>query len=259
MNIDTGEEYKVPEEELMFERRVLTILAPLYNEEESLPRFVEQMDIFLRKSEIPTKVLFINDGSSDQSLTYIMDICKRKQCYDFISLDKNYGLSTAVKAGINKCDTMYVGYIDTDLQTSPEDFILFYPFLQDFDMVTGIRVDRHDPFIKRVSSKLANAIRDWMIQDGIVDTGCPLKIMRTSIVREVPFFDGMHRFLPALIQLYGGAVKQVPVKHYARIAGKSKYHLFNRLLGPFTDALVFMWMRRNVIKYKISEESHGRY
>ncbi len=255
MEID--EEYLVPEEELMFDRRVLTVLAPVYNEEESLPRFVEEMDKFLDQSTIPAKVLFVNDGSSDGSIELIKSICQEKQYYEFISLDRNYGLSTAIKAGIDTCDTQFLGYIDTDLQTSPADFMSFYPFLQEYDMVTGIRVERHDPFIKRMSSRIANAIRDWMIQDGVADTGCPLKIMRSSSARKIPFFDGMHRFLPALIQLYGGKIKQVPVKHYARIAGKSKYHLFNRLFGPFIDALVFMWMRKKVIKYKIASSSNG--
>jgi dolichol-phosphate mannosyltransferase len=91
-----------------------------------------------------------------------------------------------------------------------------------------------------------------MIDDGVADTGCPLKIMRTSAVKSVPFFNGMHRFLPALIQLQGGKVKQIPVQHFPRFAGKSKYNLGNRLIKPFVDALAFRWMKNRYIRYKIA-------
>ena len=93
-----------------------------------------------------------------------------------------------------------------------------------------------------------------MIDDGIQDTCCPLKILKTSYAKEIPFFTGMHRFLPALIKLHGGTVKQIPVSHYSRYAGTSKYHLLNRLIGPFFDTLAFRWMRSRYISYKIAEK-----
>ena len=92
-----------------------------------------------------------------------------------------------------------------------------------------------------------------MISDGIKDTCCPLKIMKTSFAKEMPFFTGMHRFIPALIQLQGGKVKQVPIAHYPRYAGTSKYHLWNRLIGPFFDTLAFRWIRSRYISYKVAD------
>ncbi|WP_439880007.1 glycosyltransferase family 2 protein [Pontibacter sp. MBLB2868] len=232
----------------------LTIIVPVYNEEGCLERLSEALDAFLGQSPVPTQVLFVNDGSTDASLSQIREICHSRIGYSFISLSRNRGLSTAIKAGIDHIQTTHIGYIDSDLQTSPMDFMLFFEHLPHYDMVIGIRAKRKDTFIKKISSKIANGFRRYMINDGIKDTGCPLKIMSTAYAKRVPFFDGMHRFLPALIQLQGGKVKQLPVQHFERFAGYSKYHLFNRLWGPLNDTFAFRWMRKRYINYEIAEE-----
>jgi len=251
--------------------RVLTIIVPVFNEEESLPRFKEEMDKYLAKTAVPSLVLFINDGSTDKSLDIIKNICLSDH-YQLASFDRNYGLSTAIKAGIDLCQTKYIGYIDADMQTSPEDFITYFDYLGDYQMVNGIRGKRSDTFVKKMSSKIANGFRRMMINDGIEDTCCPLKIMDSNYAKKMPFFNGMHRFMPALIQLQGGKVKQLPVRHFPRFAGTAKYHLFNRLVGPFFDTMAFRWMKRRYINYQVkdtgaaaksielpaSEELHGR-
>ncbi|PIQ19709.1 MAG: dolichol-phosphate mannosyltransferase [Cytophagales bacterium CG18_big_fil_WC_8_21_14_2_50_42_9] len=232
----------------------LTIIVPVYNEEGCLFHFCEAMDAFFTKAPMPVKTLFVNDGSTDKSLFLIKQICQTKPGYSYISLDKNYGLSTAFKAGIDYADSTYIGYIDSDLQTSPLDFQLFFEYLPEYQMVNGIRQKRKDTFVKKMSSVIANGFRRRMIQDGIVDTGCPLKIMDAQWAKRIPFFSGMHRFLPALIQLQGGKVKQIPVQHFERYAGYSKYHLFNRLWGPLQDTFAFRWMRKRYIRYQIAEQ-----
>lgn len=231
----------------------LTIIVPVFNEEESLPSFFAEMEAFIKKSPIPSKVLFVNDGSSDDSLKFIRNICDSTVSFECISLDKNYGLSSAVKAGFDHCRTSLVGYIDADLQTHPSDFLMYFRYFPEFDMVNGIRANRKDGLVKRISSKVGNGYRRLMINDGIEDTCCPLKILKTDYARRVPFFDGMHRFLPALVQLQGGRVKQLPIAHYPRYAGTSKYHLWNRLIGPFFDTLAFRWMRSRYIRYKLAD------
>jgi hypothetical protein len=127
--------------------------------------------------------------------------------------------------------------------------------MEQYTMINGIRQNRSDTFVKKISSKIANGFRRFMINDGIEDTCCPLKIMETKAARTIPFFNGMHRFIPALIQLQGGTVKQIPVQHFPRIEGTAKYHLWNRLIGPFMDTLAFVWMRKRYIRYEISESS----
>ena len=231
---------------------LLTIIIPVYNEAENLPRLVKTLSDFLSHSVYCTKVLFVNDGSTDNSQVLLEQYCKANPALSFIHLKKNGGLSTALKSGIDQVMTRFTGYLDADLQTSPFDFDKLMEYSNEFELVTGIRVGRKDGLIKRVSSRIANAVRRAVTHDGISDTGCPLKVFHTELARRIPFFNGMHRFLPALVQLVGGQVKEVPVVHYERLAGKSNYHLRNRLFGPAADLIAFAWMRKRFIRYEIT-------
>jgi glycosyltransferase involved in cell wall biosynthesis len=229
----------------------LTIIVPVFNEEANLHRIAEELSEYLKGIKIKARVLFVNDGSTDRSGLIIEETCKENDLFGFIQLRRNQGLSTALKAGIDQVDTKYTGYIDADLQTSPSDFNKLLEFAEEFDLVTGIRINRKDSPIKKISSTIANKVRRLITRDGISDTGCPLKIIKTEIAKQIPFFDGMHRFLPALVMLTGGKVKEVPVSHYPRKAGKPKYNLTNRLFGPLVDLWAFCWMKRNYIRYEI--------
>ncbi len=231
---------------------LLTIIVPLFNEEGNLPRLAKELSGYLSLSPHKAKVLFVNDGSTDNSRELVERLCAENQAFTFIHLKRNSGLSSALKAGIDQVITPYLGYIDADLQTSPMDFDLLMTHIADFELVTGIRVSRKDGIIKRISSRIANAIRRSVTHDGMSDTGCPLKIFHTSTIQRIPFFKGMHRFLPALVLLDGGRVKQIPVRHFERIAGKSNFHLWNRLLGPAADLIAFGWMRSRYIRYEIA-------
>ncbi|MCG6910199.1 MAG: glycosyltransferase [Deltaproteobacteria bacterium] len=233
----------------------LTIVVPIFNEEPCLDHFKNEMDRFLTQAPVPTTVMFVNDGSTDDSQAMIQTICAADDCYKFIALDKNTGLSTALKAGIDSTESALVGYIDADVQTSPVDFLKFFEFFPQYDLVNGIRHQRNDSVVKKISSRVANTARRVMIDDGIEDTCCPLKVMKTDYARSMPFFIGMHRFIPALVQLQGGSVKQVPVQHFPRYAGTAKYNLRNRLIGPFIDTLAFIWIKKRYIRYRISKKS----
>jgi dolichol-phosphate mannosyltransferase len=237
-------------------RDELTIIVPVFNEQECLPAFFQELDSFVATAPVVTRALFINDGSNDNSLRILTEKCRERQTFcSVLTLDGNYGLSTAIKAGIDHCTTSLIGYIDADLQTRPADFLAYLGFFPDYDMVNGIRQKRQDDLIKKLSSKFANAYRRLMINDSILDTCCPLKIIKISFARQMPFFIGMHRFIPALVQLQGGRVKQLAVNHYPRHAGTSKYHLWNRLIGPFFDTLAFRWIRSRYIRYGLTNEN----
>lgn len=233
----------------------VTIIVPVYNEEESIYTLEEKLLHFLHHSILSACVLFVNDGSKDSSLQKIIEICARNKHFFYLSLESNKGLSAALKAGIDSCCSEYVGYIDADLQTDPEDFNLLFKDIADYEMVTGIRVNRKDSFFKKLQSKIANSYRRMMTHDDVSDTGCPLKVMHTKSAKQIPFFNGMHRFLPALILLQQGKVKQVPVRHYSRMAGTSKYHLWNRLSGPFIDCFAYRWMKKRHINYSIDKHN----
>jgi len=232
-----------------------TIIIPIYNEKDNLIRLEETMNQYMSKSIKQTEILLINDGSKDKSLALIKEICNRNQAFHYISFDKNYGLSAAIKAGFDTVESKWVGYIDADLQTDPEDFNKLLALADQFDLVTGVRADRKDSFVKNMSSKIANSIRRAFTNDGMDDTGCPLKVIDAEKAKKIPMFKGLHRFLPAMILLQNGTVTQVPVKHFPRIAGESKFNLWNRLLGPLMDCFAFVWMKKKYINYKIQEEA----
>lgn len=232
-----------------------TIVVPLYNEEPNLLRVEQELDNYIKKAPVKTCVLFVNDGSTDKSQQLIQEISGRNTNFKFISFDRNYGLSAAIKAGFDHAETSLIGYIDSDLQTDPEDFNLLLKHIGEYDLVTGVRTNRKDSFKKNLSSLVANGIRRSFTQDGMDDTGCPLKVIKADYARRIPMFKGLHRFLPAMILLQKGKIKQVPVRHYPRIAGKAKFHLLNRLAGPFIDCFAYLWMRRNYINYKVAQKN----
>ena len=233
----------------------LTIVVPVYNEEDNLERVEKELSAFLPHSVVKTCVLFVNDGSTDGSLEMIRQVCGRQKDFFYLSLARNRGLSTAMKAGFDNTESQYVGYIDSDLQTDPEDFNLLLPWREEFALVTGIRAQRKDSMFKRLQSKIANGFRRSMTGDKATDTGCPLKVLQTKVAQRIPFFDGMHRFLPALVALEDGKMKELPVRHYPRTAGQSKYHLWNRLAGPFKDCFAYRWMKKRYIRYEVGEQS----
>lgn len=234
----------------------LTIVVPVYNEEDNIYALEERLSKFIsQSSQFPACVLFVNDGSKDKSRERIEEVCSRQNGFYFLNLAKNGGLSAAMKAGIDAAFSQFTGYIDADLQTAPEDFNLLIPHVNDYEMVMGIRANRKDSFVKGMSSKIANGFRRFMTKDGIEDTGCPLKIIRTDYAKRIPLFTGMHRFLPALIMLQNGTVKQVPVQHFPRVAGVSKYNLANRLVGPFIDCFAYRWMKKRYINYSVADNN----
>ena len=232
----------------------LSIVVPVYNEQENLGRVEKELQEYLNCAKVPTAVLFVDDGSQDLSLSIIKKICSRNPAFHYISLDRNYGLSTALKAGFDAVGSTLIGYIDSDLQTSPMDFNLLLDYIDKYDLVTGLRSDRKDAFLKKVSSLVANSIRRSFTQDGMDDTGCPLKIIKADYAKSIPMFKGLHRFLPAMVLLLNGKVKQVPVQHFPRIAGKAKFGLRNRLFGPLIDCFAYLWMKSNYISYKTEDK-----
>jgi glycosyltransferase involved in cell wall biosynthesis len=232
-----------------------TIIVPVYNEEDNLKRVEKDLLNYTTIAKVPTKILFVNDGSKDKSQELIELICQRNTAFEYICFERNRGLSAAIKAGFDFTNTELVGYIDSDLQTAPEDFNLLLDYIGEYDLVTGVRSNRKDSFVKNMSSKIANGIRRTFTHDGMDDTGCPLKVIKTDYAKRIPMFKGLHRFLPAMILLQNGKVIQIPVQHFPRIAGTAKFGLWNRLLGPLMDCFAYLWMKKKYINYSISKKS----
>ena len=232
-----------------------TVIVPVYNEQDNLIRVEKELVSYIKIASKPTKILFVNDGSNDNSQVLIEAICDRNEDFTFISFKENRGLSAALKAGFDHVNTKLLGYIDSDLQTSPSDFNLLLEHIDAYDLVTGIRVHRKDTIIKKVSSTLANRFRWLFTQDKVIDSGCPLKVIKTSYAKRMPMFKGLHRYLPAMILLQKGKIKQVPVQHFPRIAGKAKYGFWNRVLSPFTNNIAYLSVKKRHFNYTIDAKS----
>jgi len=231
-----------------------TIIVPVYNEEENLERVEKELLAYTKIASKRTKILFVNDGSKDKSESLIQLICNRNEAFSYISFKENRGLSAAIKAGFDFIETPLLGYIDSDLQTAPEDFNLLLEKIGPYDLVTGVRSNRKDTFVKNMSSKIANGIRRAFTHDGMDDTGCPLKVIKTEYAKRIPMFKGLHRFLPAMILLQNGKVLQVTVQHFPRVAGTAKFGVWNRLIGPLMDCFAYLWMKKKYINYEIKSK-----
>ncbi len=228
-----------------------TIVVPVFNEKENLSRLEVELMKFINSTKYKTKILIVDDGSNDGSKEIIKGLCKKNNFFEYVSFKTNHGLSSALKAGFDLCNSEYLGYIDADLQTSPNDFHNLLKYIGEYDLVTGYRAERKDSLIKNLTSLAANNIRNLFTNDGVNDTGCPLKVIKTDYAKRIPMFKGLHRFLPAMILLQKGKIIEIPIQHFPRIAGKAKFGLFNRILGPLSDCFAFIWMRRKYINYQI--------
>lgn len=231
-----------------------TIIVPVYNEEENLERVEKELLAYTAIATKKTSILFVNDGSKDKSQKLIEAICQRNEEFNYINFESNRGLSAAIKAGFDHVEAPLVGYIDSDLQTAPEDFNLLLQHIGEYDLVTGVRANRKDSFVKNMSSTIANGIRRAFTNDGMDDTGCPLKVIKSDYAKRIPMFKGLHRFLPAMILLQNGKVLQVPVQHFPRVAGTAKFGIWNRLLGPLMDCFAYLWMKKKYINYTVKSK-----
>lgn len=235
----------------------LTVVVPVYNEQESLPSLFTALQQYAQKSSMRVCFLCVNDGSADRSLELIEQQVVHHEHFYYISLEQRTGLTGALKAGFHCATTPWVGYIDADLQTFPEDFELLWQKHKEGDLICGIRAKRHDSWSKKIQSRLANKIRNAITHDGFSDTNCPLKIMRTSLAQSLPLFSGMHRFLPALTLLQGKKVVAIAVRHQERKHGTSKFNFFNRAFAGAYDLLAFVWMRRRYVAPVVKANNLG--
>jgi dolichol-phosphate mannosyltransferase len=233
-----------------------SFVIPVYNEQENLLALQDEIAEVFQKLIFPCEVIWVDDGSSDNSLDIIKQLVNQYQNYRFISFEKNCGQSAALAAGVNVASGDYVITLDSDLQNNPMDIFNMIPYLAEYDMVNGWRKDRHDKWWKKFTSKLANRVRNWLTRETIKDTGCSLKIMKTAYLKKIQMHKGMHRFLPTLMKMQGARVIEVPVSHRPRTRGVSKYGTWDRAFSGLRDLLAVRWMQDRNISYKIKETSY---
>jgi len=234
----------------------LTIVIPVYNEAENIPSLVDEIADCLAGS-LDYEVIVVDDGSIDASFASLSACREQHPELRILQHRSRCGQSAAIASGVAAAGADLVATMDGDGQNDPADISLLYRAFQDAPeevwLVAGYRKRRRDSWLKRFSSRTANAVRGFVLQDSTPDTGCGLKIFRRETFNALPWFDHMHRFLPALMQRQGGRVISVEVNHRERRLGKSKYGVHNRLWVGIVDMLGVMWLQRRMKQPVVTE------
>jgi len=234
-------------------KRDISIVIPVYNEEDNIKPLIVEVQEVLDGVGRPYEIIFVDDGSVDQSFAILKEAASQDPQIRVIRFKKNTGQTAAFDAGFRAARGDIVVTMDADLQNDPHDIPHLLEKIGEFDVVCGWRHKRKDPWIKLVSSKIANFVRNILSQEEIVDTGCSLKAFKRECLQNVKLFNGMHRFLPTLTKMEGFTVTQVKVNHRPRRFGTTKYNIRNRMVKAFVDLLAVRWMKKRHLDYEIEE------
>ena len=237
----------------------LSVVIPVYNEETSLTPLWSELRGILEQLELAFEVVFVDDGSRDRSAEIIRSFRETDQRVRLVRLKANGGETAATDAGFKAARGRRVIVMDADLQNDPRDIPMLLSHLDHWDAVTGWRVNRAagDNVVRRVSSRIANRIRNWVSDETIQDSGCTFRAFRRECLRGLVLYRGFHRFIPTLLKMRGYRVIEVPVGHRPRQFGRSKYGVLNRAVVAFVDLLVIRWMGARLLRYEIVEDVGG--
>ncbi len=235
----------------------LSVVAPAHNEVDNLPRLVEEIAAALAAREYRWEVIITDDASTDGTAAVLRDLRKKCPQLRVLSMRRRSGQTAAVDAGLRHARGTFIATLDADLQNDPADIPRLLDILQarpqPCGFVNGWRADRHDPWIRLVSTRIANRVRNWLTHEQIHDSGCGLRVFRRECIERIKLFNGMHRFLPTLVKMEGYEVIEVPVNHRPRTAGKAKYGVLNRLFKALRDAFAVRWMQQRMLRYECQE------
>lgn len=234
---------------------LLSVVVPAYNEEENIEALLRELVARLEEIGKPFEILLVDDGSADRGPEIARALARQEARLRVLRLLERSGQSAAFDAGFRAARGELIVTMDADLQNDPADLRCLLDALPGWDAVVGWRRVRRDSWLKRVSSRLSNAIRNRVSGDRIIDTGCSLKLFRREALRSIKMYDGMHRFLPTLLRLEGLRVREVPVNHRPRVRGRSKYNVRNRAVRAFLDLLAVRWMRARRLRYRVEPEA----
>ena len=225
------------------------MIVPVFNEEGSVIQLQTELETALK--DLSYELLFVDDGSQDRTLERI----KRTPQVHVLEFAKNTGQSAAMYAGLQAARGAVLVLIDGDLQNDPADIPkLLSEISSGADLVCGYRALRRDTRAKRITSRIANAVRSRYTKDGVRDTGCTLKAMRRECVSALIPFKGMHRFIPALIKNAGYRLVEIPVNHRPRRFGQTKYGLGNRAVRATADMFGVRWLLSRRLNFTVREK-----
>jgi dolichol-phosphate mannosyltransferase len=225
----------------------VSIVVPVYNEQDNVLPLAEELHRL--KAAIPDlEVLFVDDGSKDQTWARIREAQTRFPTVRGLRYEENRGQSSAMLVGLKLASGEVIATIDGDMQNNPADIPRLLQALDGCDAVCGYRAQRKDTWARRIGSRLANRVRNWGTHDGIRDTGCSLKVFRKACVDDLPSVEGVHRFMPAYFKLNGRTIREVAVDHRPRTMGASKYTNMKRLPRTIFDLFGFVWYRKRFLR-----------
>ena len=231
----------------------ISLVVPVYNEEENLPILIPEMTEVLQGLGKSYEMIFVDDGSTDGSRALLKRMIAQDPQIRLLGFKRNCGETAAGAAGLKEARGKIVITMDADLQNDPKDIPKMLDYLKDYDMVSGWRERREDSRIKRITSKIANGIRNGLSKESVRDSGCTFRTYKRECLQNLKLYKGMHRFMPTLVRMEGFRVIEIPINHRPRKFGVSKYNTWNRMWRAFVDLLAVRWMKNRHIRYEIEE------
>jgi glycosyltransferase involved in cell wall biosynthesis len=241
----------------MPENPLISVVVPCYNEQDNLVPLVTTLSEVLAPLNVPFEIVITDDRSKDDSWNILKKLAAENPCVRAQRLEKNAGQSAALWAGILAARGKYIATLDADMQNDPRDLPKFLEAMKNADCVCGNRKavrSKGDNFVRQISSKIANGVRNWITRETVTDSGCCYRMFKRECVADLKFFKGMHRFLPTLFKIEGFTVAEIPVNHQHRLAGVSKYGVWNRLFASSYDLFAVRWMQKRMFRFKVGEQ-----
>jgi dolichol-phosphate mannosyltransferase len=233
----------------------LSLVIPVFNERDNLEPLMREIGGSLRDTGWRYEVLMVDDGSADGTDEVLRRLQSAHPELRVVRFVRNAGQTAAMDAGFRRARGRVVVTLDADLQNDPADIPRLVRELEGWDAVVGVRSVRRDSLVRRVSSRIANYVRNRLSDETITDTGCSLKAYRRDALDRLKLYRGMHRFLPTLLKMEGYRVRELPVGHRARAHGDSKYGIGNRLVPSFVDLLAVRWMKKRALRYEVKDDA----
>jgi len=234
----------------------ISLVIPCYNEEGNLCKLIESIFAAVEPLQVSCEIVITDDCSQDRSWEILKELAAGDPRIRVQKFTVNRGKSAAAWAGMKIARGRYIVTLDADLQNDPRDLPKLLTALHDYDCANGTRVEsrKHgDNFIRIVSSRIANWVRNKLSGENISDAGCGFRAFKRECIEDLKLFEGMHRFMPTLFKMEGYSVTEVAVSNHPRHAGRSKYGVWNRLFASFYDLLAVRWMKKRMRKYTIAE------
>lgn len=237
----------------------LSVVIPVKNEQDNVLPLLAEIHTAL-EGKFDYEIIYINDGSTDRTPQVLVEARSTYPRLRILTHKLSCGQSTAVRTGVKAARAPWIATLDGDGQNDPADIPNLMAATRaagapaNLWLIAGWRKKRRDTWIKRISSKIANRVRSGLLKDATPDTGCGLKLFKREVFLDLPYFDHMHRYLPALVLRAGGQIQSVEVNHRHRERGVSKYGLHNRLWVGIVDLFGVSWLQRRAKQPQVTEE-----